>query len=314
MLVRKFLGVAACSMLFGMAACSGDENKLSPVEAASNDAEGTPVSSNVMVPESSSSIIKSSGGVVESSSSVIESSDGVVESSSSVAESSGGIAGPCTTPESVSDMWYGPTAFAYSIYNVNTGLDNGSETSGYWFSFENEDGDAGVVWPDGPTDYDISMDPVIVFCKGICGTFKFTNEGVTGIGFNVAGIVSWAHEVPDFADASAWGGLCVTYASESDLVVAMSIDTTYAYVNNLESMPKVTLPKSLEVNTICSKWDDFVTPAGTAGNPAHLASMIFAARGEANTRSKFNIVGVGKYADAKNVCEQSAEPFVSAQE
>ena len=207
-------------------------------------------------------------------------------------------------------MWYGPAAAAQSIYHVNTGLDNGTETSGYWFSFGDEDGDARVVWTELPT-YETSIDPVVDFCKGICGTFDFTNEGVTGVGFNVAGIVSWEHEVPDFADASAWGGLCVTYASESDLVVAMSTDTTYAYVNNLASMPKASLPKSLEVNTICSKWDDFVSPAGTTGNSTHLASVIFAARGAAGTQSKFNIIGVGKYADARNVCEQGAEPFVA---
>lgn len=132
-------------------------------------------------------------------------------------------------------MWYGPAAVAQSIYHVNTGLDNGTETSGYWFSFGDEDGDARVVWTELPT-YETSIDPVVDFCKGICGTFDFTNEGVTGVGFNVAGIVSWEHEVPDFA-----------------------------------------------------------------------------ARGEAGSQSKFNIIGVGKYADARNVCEQGAEPFVSAQ-
>lgn len=291
MLVRKFLGVAACSLLFGMLACTEDESTSSPVGPSSNGAEETPVSS-CMVPGSSS---------------------GVEESSNRAAGLSGGITGPCTTPEPVSDMWYGPTAAAQEIYHVNTGLDNGTESSGYWFSFGDENGDARVVWPDLST-YETSMDPVIDFCKGVCGAFDFTNESVMGIGFNVAGIVSWDHEVPDFADASAWGGLCVTYASAADLVVAMSTDTTYAYVNNLASMPQVTLPRSLEVHTTCSKWDDFVTPAGTAGNSTHLASVLFAARGAAGSKSKFNIIGIGKYADARNVCGQGAEPFVSARE
>ena len=231
-------------------------------------------------------------------------------SSSYSSSSSGAITGQCTTPEPVSNLWYGPTAADQSIYNVNTGLDNGTETSGYWFSFGDEDGDARVVWTELPT-YETSIDPVVDFCKGICGTFDFTNEGVTGVGFNVAGIVSWEHEVPDFADVSAWGGLCVTYASEADLVVAMSTDTTYAYVDNLVSMPKITLPRSLETNTVCSNWDDFFLPAGISGNTAHVASLLFAVRGKAGERSKFNIIGVGMYADARNVCKQGAEPFVA---
>lgn len=293
--MKRFLCIVpSVLMMLAVVACFDDN------ASDASGAQNEPGESSVVAPESVSSATEG----VDSS--------GNAGSSSSAAKPPSGNTGPCTTPEPVSDMWYGPAAVAQSIYHVNTGLDNGTETSGYWFSFENEDGDVGVVWPDHPT-YETSMDPVIDFCKGICGTFDFTNEGVAGIGFNVAGIVSWDHEVPDFADASVWGGLCVTYASESDLVVAMSNDTTYAYVNNLVSMPKVTLPKSPEVNTICSKWGDFVTPAGTAGNPKHLASMIFAARGEAGSQSKFSIIGVGKYADARNVCEQGAEPFVSAQ-
>ena len=292
--MKRFLCVvSSILMMLGVIACSDDN---------ASDASGAQNES------SESSIVSSAAEGANSSGAENSSSD--AGSSSSAAKPPSGITEPCTTPEPVSDMWYGPAAAAQSIYHVNTGLDNGTETSGYWFSFENEDGDARVVWTELPT-YETSIDPVVDFCKGICGTFDFTNEGVTGVGFNVAGIVSWEHEVPDFADASAWGGLCVTYASESDLVVAMSTDTTYAYVNNLASMPKASLPKSLEVNTICSKWDDFVSPAGTTGNSTHLASVIFAARGAAGTQSKFNIIGVGKYADARNVCEQGAEPFVA---
>lgn len=299
--MKRFLCVvSSILMMLGVIACSDDN--ASDASGAQNESSESSIVSSAAEGVNSSGAENSGGGAENSSSDA--------GSSSSAAKPPSGITEPCTTPEPVSDMWYGPAAVAQSIYHANTGLDNGTETSGYWFSFENEDGDAGVVWPDRST-YENSMDPVVDFCRGVCGTFDFKNEGVTGIGFNVAGIVSWDHEVPDFADASAWGGLCVTYASESDLVVAMSTDTTYAYVNNLASMPKASLPKSLEVNTICSKWDDFVSPAGTTGNSTHLASVIFAVRGAAGTQSKFNIIGVGKYADARNVCEQGAEPFVA---
>ena len=236
------------------------------------------------------------------------SSSGVSGSSSSLAPS-----GDCVSPESVSEMWYGPRAVDNYDYHVETGLDNGSETSGYWFSFGDED-DAYVQWPvvqDG-YEYGDETDLIMRSCNGICGTFKFVKESVTGIGFNVAGVVLHGHnEVPDFADASAWGGLCVTYASETDMDVVMSNDTTYSYAEKLALMPRVLLPKSAEAKTVCAKWRDFVTPAETPSNPTQFAAIMFVAYGSAGSESKFNIIGVGKYVDAQNVCKQGAEPFVS---
>jgi len=238
------------------------------------------------------------------------SSSGVSGSSSSLAPS-----GDCVSPESVSEMWYGPRAVDNYDYHVETGLDNGSETSGYWFSFGDEDV-AYIKWPvvQYGYEYDARTDLLIESCNGICGTFKFVKESVTGIGFNVAGVVLHGHnEVPDFADASAWGGLCVTYASETDMDVVMSNDTTYSYAEKMALMPRVLLPKSTEAKTVCSKWSDFVTYAGTPSNPTQFAAIMFVAYGNAGSESKFNIIGVGKYVDAQNVCKQSAEPFVSGQ-
>ena len=236
------------------------------------------------------------------------SSSGVNGSSSSLAPS-----GDCVSPESVSEMWYVPRAVDNNDYHVETGLDNGSETSGYWFSFGDEDA-AYIKWPvvQYGYEYDARTDLIMRSCNGICGTFKFVKESVTGIGFNIAGVVFHGHnEVPDFADASAWGGLCVTYASEMDMDVAMSNDTTYSYAEKMALMPRVLLPKSTEVKTVCSKWSDFVTYAGTPSNPTQFAAIMFVAYGNAGSESKFNIIGVGKYDDAQNVCKQGGEPFVS---
>lgn len=231
--------------------------------------------------------------------------------SSSEQSSSSGIAGPCTTPESVSDLWYGPS----DIYGyVNTGLDNGSETSGYWFSFGDEEADTYVSWPVMQYEYETSLDPLIEECGGVCGTFKYRDEGATGIGFNVAGeALSGNNGVPDIADVSAWGGLCVTYASETDMDVVMSNDTAFTYIKKMALMPKISLPKSVEVKTVCSKWSDFVSAAETPSDPTRVASILFVAYGEADAANRFKVIGVGKYADAKNVCKQGADPFVSRQ-
>ena len=241
------------------------------------------------------------------------SSSGVGGSSSSFTPSS---SGDCVSPESVSNLWYGPKAIDIYDYHVETGLDNGTGTSGYWFSFDGENGKANVEWPlqQWQYVYEDGLYRVVEECKGICGTFKFIDESVTGIGFNVAGVVFHGNdEVPDIADISAWGGLCVTYAAETNMDVVLSNDTTYTYVEKMALLPKVSLPKSTEVKTVCSKWSDFVTYAETPSDPAHVASILFAAYGDAGSASKFNVIGVGKYADAKNVCKQGAEPFVSRQ-
>lgn len=303
-MIRKLYCVAACFLMLCMAACSGDD-----VSGASEPTQAENTSSSI-VPVSSDA-----SGTIASSSGTIESSEGAVavssssDSESSAASSSSGITGPCTTPESVSDLWYGPS----DIYGyVNTGLDNGSETSGYWFSFGDEKAGSYVAWPERHYEYETSLDPILEECKGVCGTFKYRDEGFTGIGFNVAGTTRHNHdEVPDIADISAWGGLCVTYASESDMDVVMSNDTTYTYIDKMVLLPKVSLPKSVEAKTVCSKWSDFVSAAETPSNPTHVASILFVAYGNAGAASRFNVIGVGKYADAKNVCEQGAEPFVS---
>ncbi|SHK42256.1 hypothetical protein [Fibrobacter sp. UWB12] len=218
--------------------------------------------------------------------------------------SSSGITGPCTTPESVSDLWYGPRNARNGNDFVNTGLDNGSETSGYWFSFSDEKGDAFVSWPVMQYEYENVMNLLIEVCEGICGTFKYRSEGVVGIGFNVAGeALSGKNGAPDIADVSAWGGLCVTYTSESDMDVVMSNDTAFTYIEKIALLPKVTLPKSVEVKTVCSKWSDFVSYAETPSDPTHVASILFVVYGNAGSESKFNVIGIGKYADVQNICK-----------
>ena len=79
------------------------------------------------------------------------------------------------------------------ISQVNTGLDNGSETSGYWFSYA-DDGDGGqskVEWPaDTRTATGTSLDSVITHCKGVCGVASLSKGTLkynpfVGIGFNI---------------------------------------------------------------------------------------------------------------------------------
>ena len=132
------------------------------------------------------------------------------------------------------------------------------------------------------------------------------------MGFHVAGIIDPldGNSPAAKANISSWGGLCVTYASESDLDVVVSDieDGNYASISQLS---KVTLPKSVEVKTQCVKWNRFESVEGKNGAPDLVASILFVSQGEANTKSRINIRGLGKYSEKTNFCSTGEDPFVS---
>ena len=236
------------------------------------------------------------------------SSSGVNGSSSSLAPS-----GDCVSPESVSEMWYVPRAVDNNDYHVETGLDNGSETSGYWFSFGDDMSGVGFVNLPQPLGIEYTTgDEIYDYCMGACGELQFAKEGYLGVGFHVAGIIDPldGNSPAAKANISSWGGLCVTYASESDLDVVVSDieDGNYASISQLS---KVTLPKSVEVKTQCVKWNRFESVEGKNGAPDLVASILFAVQGEANTKSRINIRGLGKYSQKTNFCLTGEDPFVS---
>ena len=132
-------------------------------------------------------------------------------SSSGVSGSSSSLApfGDCVSPESVSEMWYGPKAVDKYDYHVATGLDNGTETSGYWFSFDDDKANTYVKWPVMQLEYENIVERAIEVCEGICGTFIYKDEGVLGIGFNVAGeALSGNNGAPDIAKPRKSSVLC----------------------------------------------------------------------------------------------------------
>jgi hypothetical protein len=229
---------------------------------------------------------------------------------SSPEQSSSSVSDECADPKSVREMWNGSEA---PISKVETGADNGTESSGYWFSFgDGESGNGKVNYPstlgiDYTTGYEL-----FDYCKGVCGELEFAKDGYLGIGFHVAGVVDPedGNSLISVANISDWGGLCVTYASESDLDVVVSNieDGNYASVSQLS---KVTLPKSVEVKTQCVKWDRFESVEGKNGAPGLVASILFVSQGDASSQSRFNIKGLGKYSKTSNFCAQGEDEFVS---
>lgn len=235
------------------------------------------------------------------------SSSGVSGSSSSFTPSH-----DCVSPESVSEMWYGPKAVNNNDYHVETGLDNGSETSGYWFSFDDDMSGVGSVKLPQPLGIEYPTgDEIYDYCMGACGELQFAKEGYLGIGFHVAGVVDPLDgDLPAAkADISSWGGLCVTYASDTDLEVVLAY-TQEGGFGNLSRMPKMTLPKSIELKTACADWDNFMTVFSEVST-TFMTSILFAVQGEANAKSRINIRGLGKYSEKTNFCSTDEDPFVS---
>lgn len=217
--------------------------------------------------------------------------------------------GQCTEPKEVSEMWNG---FASPLTTVETGLDNGTETSGYWFSFDDDMSGVGSVKLPQPLGIEYPTgDEIYDYCMGACGELQFAKEGYLGIGFHVAGVVDPLDgDLPAAkANISSWGGLCVTYASDTDLEVILAY-TQEGGFGNLSRMPKMTLPKSIKLKTICADWDNFMTVFSEVST-TFMTSILFAVQGEANAKSRINIRGLGKYSEKTNFCSPGDDPFVS---
>ena len=155
---------------------------------------------------------------------------------------------------------------------IQTGLDNGTGTSGFWFTYTDY-GDGGqsiVHWdidinPEPP----FTLEPIIYECKGICGTARLSKgtsayNPFVGLGFNVAGEISEKDWTLATGDASTWGGLCVTYTSDTDIALELGlgekIDSTMNYAN-----PAVTLPLSKTDKRVVVSWSDFKQPSSYDG-------------------------------------------------
>ena len=167
------------------------------------------------------------------------------------------------------DLWDG----AQGSPQVVTGLDNGSETSGYWFGYDdsNDKGKSKVVWADGVSAVPLDggdLSDVIVWCSGVCGTAVLDKGDLTynpfiGIGFNVLGEAVGGGD-PEAGDASAWGGICMTYASEAapELELGLgSVDADILFAN-----PAAKLKKASAGATVNLAWEDFKQPTWYKGD------------------------------------------------
>ena len=163
---------------------------------------------------------------------------------------------------------------ADGVYQVETGLGNETGTYGVWYDFNDSwaySGSSKISYKINPCyEYDPEcikhfFDPIIDYCVGICGTAVLdkgssTTTPFAGVGFNVVGETSTTNTTPAAGDASAWGGLCVTYTSDIEISLEQglgdAIDSTMNY-----ALPAVKLPASKTGNKVIVSWSDFKQPS-----------------------------------------------------
>ena len=221
--------------------------------------------------------------------------------SAALCAASATFAGPFIT-------WNGADENAYNICRVETGLRNGSETGGYWFTY-GDDGEGGaskVYWDvELNPEYTIDrLEPIIDDCKGMCGTailnkWNSPHTAFTGIGFSVVGQNSENDWTLATGDASSWGGLCVTYMSDTDIALELGLGEVTDSIINYAN-PTVTLPTSKTSNRMVFSWSDFKQPSSYDGAvkidgeaaAKQLAMVKFKIQAE-DGNYRFNICAVG---------------------
>ena len=191
---------------------------------------------------------------------------------------------------------------------VETGLRNETDISGYWvaYSDDSDGAESQILW-----DIDLSLewipnryDPIIDYCKGMCGTAhlrKATSSHVpsANVAFYVVGTISEHDFSLVTGDASSWGGLCVTYTSDTDIALELGLGEVTDSIINYAN-PAVPLPASKTSNRMVFSWSDFKQPSSYDGDvkidgetaAKQLATVKFKIQAE-DGNYRFNICAVG---------------------
>ena len=249
---------------------------------------------------------KTSGVTVEDNA-LADAESSSSESFSSSSESSSSKVDVDVVVVNKGDLWNGSAG----EYKVNTK----NENTGYWFSW-GDDASGGTSWVVFPVEQgnDFSpsgLDAVIDYCEGLCGTIIFgnTSNPEAGLGFSVA-------NEDESVDISPWGGICVTYISDSDLHIYL--ESELGDKSDLSSMPQVRFAgltrsdSSVTINildsmssiTKCAKWSDFVVYKDnvlvrSGDEDAKKANaIIFKFYGTSGERRAFNIKSIGSFNDS----------------
>lgn len=247
-----------------------------------NDADNSSSSvENVKSSSSLSTMSSSSSPSEPSSSSKIEESKTDDQSSSSVTPGTGSF-----------ETWYGDK----KQERIITGLDDGNDESGYWFSYDDyyNGGNSSIYWPKpAPGPYDEDDDQIIDQCGGVCGTAVLGNQAsdpFVGIGFNLTG--------PDQtgADVSGWNGICLVYSIEGDWKMELSVENESTVTERNNLVFKLDASK----HSVDIPWKSFRPEEGWGmGYPLDeylktVSAIKIKNTGEAGAKSRFNFTRIGQ--------------------
>ena len=140
-----------------------------------------------------------------------------------------------------------------------------------------------------------SLQPVLNRCQGLCVIHK--GAGNAGFGFNIAD--KDENGKLQAKSLKYWGGMCVVYASEYDLHIAIN-DAEQNDFANVSKLPGVTLPQTDGYAKIeCKSWNEFVDSETRAPiDPSKISSILFYDYAKNNACSSFNILGIAPYQDS----------------
>ena len=196
---------------------------------------------------------------------------------------------------------------------VQTGLGNETETNGYWYTYEDYASFSCVTDAIDPP-FITCTDATLDICKGFCGTARLhqgtsATKAFIGVGFNIVGETSTTNNTPAAGDASSWGGLCVTYMSDTDIALELglgeTVDSTINYANPAITLPAAKAtdyfsPNGKDGNKVVVNWSDFKQPSWYDGAvkidgetaAKQLAAIHFKIQAEPG-EYQFNICAIG---------------------
>jgi len=279
-----------------------DKSSNSVTPKSSNSAQdkssnsATPKSSNSAQGKSSSSIKSSSGSNLSSSSSAQGKSSSSATDSSEVIKCGSFI------------EWEGDSD------RIDINCDAGGNTSGYWYVFDNSlEGDKSYIeWPvplySSPYERE-GIGPMITvtdFCNGLCGQVhldtSFSHDPFVGVAFDFAGEVDHrgSGEIA-LADVTNYQGVCVTYASDLDIFLELSLGEDKNNELGMD-LPATLLPKSTDPTAMQFKWSQFKqgnwkSGEKITGDEAAMAaaSLRFKFKAMGESEGFFHIWAVGPY-------------------
>lgn len=261
-------------------------NALNQLSSASVDLFSS--ASNLLQSSSSGLVLSSSQIAGLSSSSLGLSSQGTVppSSSSTVAPKSS-----TTVPKSSATVVDDGTIKLELWDGSEAHVPVGNQKGGWWYTYDdNESGGASVIaWKAEPGD-DGDMTPVIEACGGgICGSFSLDQgayewDPFVGFAFGFGANNAFS------GDASALGGICVTYYSDQDIMLELGLtgptEKKIGYAN-----PFATLAASGSPTTVNLTWASFKQPKWYTDDETKTVFITGAEAAEELSSLKFKITG-----------------------